>query len=244
LPGDLALTAANGVIPAIGTGYIIIVRYPMELAKMTENIQTDERLCTALVANLESGFEALVLAYQHRLYGFALRLSGNAQDAEEIAQDAFVRAYRALMTYTPPQTATLRLRPWLFQIALNVFRNRIRGAPRAPHQVPLDTSGEADLQDRLIAGTGDQPEQAVVNNEGERLLTQLISALPEHFRIAIVLRHIEGLSYSEMAALLGQPAGTLKAHVHRGVKQLRVALDSLPLGSPYSSDQAAMSEVR
>jgi RNA polymerase sigma-70 factor, ECF subfamily len=216
----------------------------MGLANMTEYIQTDERLCTALVANLESGFEALVLAYQHRLYGFALRLSGNAEDAEEIAQDAFVRAYRALSTYTPPQTATLRLRPWLFQIALNVFRNRIRGATKPPHQVPLDTSGEGDLVDRFIACAGDQPEQAVVNNEGERLLTQLISALPEHFRIAIVLRHIEGLSYSEMAALLGQPAGTLKAHVHRGVKQLRVALDSVELESPYSSNQAAMSEVR
>jgi RNA polymerase sigma-70 factor, ECF subfamily len=216
----------------------------MGLANMTEYIQTDERLCTALVANLESGFEALVLAYQHRLYGFALRLSGNAEDAEEIAQDAFVRAYRALSTYTPPQTATLRLRPWLFQIALNVFRNRIRGATKPPHQVPLDTSGEGDLVDRFIACAGDQPEQAVVNSEGERLLTQLISALPEHFRIAIVLRHIEGLSYSEMAALLGQPAGTLKAHVHRGVKQLRVALDSLELGSPYSSNRAAMSEVR
>jgi RNA polymerase sigma-70 factor (ECF subfamily) len=216
----------------------------MGLANMTEYIQTDERLCTALVANLESGFEALVLAYQHRLYGFALRLSGNAEDAEEIAQDAFVRAYRALLTYTPPQTATLRLRPWLFQIALNVFRNRIRGAIKPPHQVPLDTSVEGDLVERFVAGAGDQPEQAAVNSEGERLLTKLISSLPEHFRIAIVLRHIEGLSYSEMAALLGQPAGTLKAHVHRGVKQLRVALDSLEPGSPYSSDQAAMSEVR
>jgi RNA polymerase sigma-70 factor, ECF subfamily len=216
----------------------------MGLANMTENIQTDERLCTALVANLESGFEALVLAYQHRLYGFALRLSGNAEDAEEIAQDAFVRAYRALSTYTPPQTATLRLRPWLFQIALNVFRNRIRGAIKQPYRVPLDTSSEGDLADRLFASAGDQPEQAAVNSEGERLLTQLISALPEHFRIAIVLRHIEGLSYSEMAALLGQPAGTLKAHVHRGVKQLRVALDSPSPGSPYSSNRAAMSEVR
>ena len=211
---------------------------------MTEYSQSDERLCTALVTNLESGFEALVLAYQHRLYGFALRLSGNAEDAEEIAQDAFVRAYRALSTYTPPQTATLRLRPWLFQIALNVFRNRIRGAAKPPQQVPLDTSGEGDLLDRWIAGVSDQPEQAVINSEGERLLTQLISALPEHFRIAIVLRHIEGLSYTEMAALLGQPAGTLKAHVHRGVKQLRVALDSPSPRSPYSSSRAAMSEVR
>ncbi|MGO8947800.1 MAG: RNA polymerase sigma factor [Ktedonobacterales bacterium] len=210
---------------------------------MTEHTESDERLCEALVANLESGFEGLVRAYQHRLYGFALRLSGNAQDAEEIAQDAFVRAYRALSNYTPPQTATLRLRPWLFQIALNVFRNRVRG-PIPPLQVPLDASNEGGPVARLTACAGDQPEQALVTFESQRRLAQLIAGLPEHFRIAIVLRHIEGLSYSEMAALLGQPAGTLKAHVHRGVKQLRTELDSLE-PEPYQvSNQAAMSEVR
>ncbi len=211
---------------------------------MTEPIPSDERLCEALVTNLESGFEVLVQAYQHRLYGFALRLSSNAEDAEEIVQDAFVRAYRALSTYTPPQTATLRLRPWLFQIALNVFRNRVRVVARLPLQVPLDTSSDEGPVDRLSASASDQPEQAVMAALGERRLAQLIADLPEHFRTAIVLRHIEGLSYSEMAALLGQPVGTLKAHVHRGVKQLRLALDSLEADSPDNSNHTAMSEVR
>lgn len=220
---------------------------------MSEHCENDERLCAGLVANLESGFEALVLAYQHRVYGFALRLSGNAEDAEEIAQDAFVRAYRALSTYTPPQTATLRLRPWLFQIALNVFRNRVRRPAVTPRQVSLDGSAENDPADRLMAGDSDQPEQAAMTGEGERILVRLIADLPEHFRVAIVLRHVEGLSYAEMAALLGQPVGTLKAHVHRGVKQLRTALDALedelPDGSGRSSQRnlgsrAAMSEVR
>jgi RNA polymerase sigma-70 factor (ECF subfamily) len=219
----------------------------MGLLMMTDDHgNSDEKLSASLVTNLECGFEKVVLAYQHRLYGFALRLSGNPQDAEEIAQDAFVRAYHALMTYTPPQTATLQLRPWLFQIALNVFRNRIRQV--RPKQISLDAD-EGGPADYLEADRLDQPEQVAVNVEGERALSLLIASLPEHFRIAIVLRHIEGLSYIEMAALLGQPVGTLKAHVHRGVRHLQQALATLEQDEHKTSEassrtEASMSEVR
>jgi RNA polymerase sigma-70 factor (ECF subfamily) len=214
---------------------------------ITEQTPADERLCAALVRHLESGFEQVVLAYQHRLYGFALRLSGNAQDAEEIAQDAFVRAYRALTTYTTEQTALLHLRPWLYQIALNVFRNRVRGLRIA--ETPLD--GKDDEGDsvalHLEADAREQPERALAAAESERALAGLIAALPEHFRIAVVLRHIEGLSYGEMAALLGLPTGTLKAHVHRGVKLLRASLESLESQESRASrelhDAASVSEV-
>jgi RNA polymerase sigma-70 factor (ECF subfamily) len=207
---------------------------------------SDEKLSASLVTNLECGFEQVVLAYQHRLYGFALRLSGNPEDAEEIAQDAFVRAYHALATYTPPQTATLQLRPWLFQIALIVFRNRVRQV--RPKQVSLDAD-EGGPADYLEADGLDQPEQAAVNVEGEHALSLLIDSLPEHFRIAIVLRHIEGLSYIEMAALLGQPVGTLKAHVHRGVKHLQQALAIVEQNEHRGDNEgswtgATMSEVR
>jgi RNA polymerase sigma-70 factor, ECF subfamily len=210
--------------------------------------ESDERISASLVTNLEDGFERLVVAYQHRLYGFALRLAGNPQDAEEIAQDSFVRAYRALSTYDPPQTATLRLRPWLFQIALNVFRNRLRLV--RPQQVPLDHTGEdGELLLQLEADIRDQPEQMLDSAESERRLAALIAALPEHFRVAIVLRHVEGLSYAEMAALLGQPTGTVKAHVHRAVKQLQRALETLdhdddPAGMSRSASSPKMSEVR
>ncbi len=80
-----------------------------------------------LSADLEGSFERLMQAYQDRLYSFALRLSGNPQDAEEIVQDAFVRAYRALQGYPAGRIQALALRPWLYQISLNVFRNRVRG---------------------------------------------------------------------------------------------------------------------
>ncbi|MHB8145248.1 MAG: RNA polymerase sigma factor, partial [Vulcanimicrobiaceae bacterium] len=71
-------------------------------------------------------FETIVDEYQRRLYGFALRMTGNREDAEEIVQDAFVRAYRALAKMSPQQRAELRLQPWLYTITLNVTRNRLR----------------------------------------------------------------------------------------------------------------------
>src|SRR6185369_939386 len=90
----------------------------------------------ALAEDLEGSFERLVREYQDRLYSFAHRLAGNPQDAEEIAQDAFVRAYRAMKTYPAERIRSLSLKAWLYQITLNVARNRFRG--KRPRHVSID----------------------------------------------------------------------------------------------------------
>src|SRR5688500_10655666 len=102
-------------------------------------------LLHALADDLDGHFEALVRAYGDRLYAFALRLTGSPPDAEEIAQDTFVRAYGALGGYEPARITDLALRPWLFRIALNVTRNRVRG--KRPRLVPLGPVG-AESDDR------------------------------------------------------------------------------------------------
>jgi len=172
-----------------------------------------------LSADLDGNFERLMLAFQDRLYGLALRLSGNAQDAEEIVQDAFVHAYQALGTYDAERVQGLALRPWLYRITLNVFRNRVRG--RRVATVPL--AGESDdLPELEPAGDPqDEPETALARSERRSELAELVARLPERYRAAVVLRHVEGLSYAEMADILGQPAGTVKANVHRGLRWLR-----------------------
>ncbi len=176
-------------------------------------------LATALAANLDGCFERLVLMYQDRLYGFALRLIHSPQDAEEIVQDTFVRAYRALAGYPPERIATLALRPWLYQIALNVLRNRVRSHRLTV--VPLDElSSSAEAVD-----DHEQPEAALERAEREYELSALVARLPERYRVAVVLRHIEGFGYGELAELLSQPVGTIKANVHRGTRLLRAALE-------------------
>lgn len=189
----------------------------------------EEALPAELAADLAGSFERLVLIYQGRLYGFALRLSGSPRDAEEIAQDTFVRAYRALEHYPPERVRVLALRPWLYQIALNVARNRVRG--RRPRLVSLEATDGRDgngarpgVHPALVDDERARPETLVERAEGGAELGRLVAALPGRYRAAVILRHVEGLSYAELATVLGQPVGTAKANVHRGVRTLREAL--------------------
>ncbi|MBC5810852.1 MAG: sigma-70 family RNA polymerase sigma factor, partial [Candidatus Eremiobacteraeota bacterium] len=99
-------------------------------------------------------FERIVDDFQRRLYGFALRMTGNREDAEEIVQDAFVRAFRALGKMSDEQRRELRLQPWLYTITLNVTRNRLRS--KRPTNVALDSLADPDA---LLNNTQEGPEQ-------------------------------------------------------------------------------------
>ena len=169
-----------------------------------------------LAIDLEAGFEPLVRAYGQRLFAFVYAMSGNAADAEEIAQDAFVKAHRALRRYEPQRVRELSLNAWLHRIALNVLRNRLRG--RRLRMVPLD--GELSVADRAPG-----PERQALERAALRELARQVSSLPEAHRAAVVLRCVQGLSYAEAASLLSQPEGTVKSNVHRGLATLRRRLD-------------------
>lgn len=187
----------------------------------------ENELSAALAASVEGAYEHVVRAFQNRLYAFALRMCGSPQDAEEIVQDAFVRAYRALRTYPAERVRAMALRPWLYQITLNVYRNRTR--PGRLPSVPLDGPNDGESAPLEIEGdAGERPDIATERAELRDMLTGVLLRLPAHFRAAVILRHVEGLSYQEIAELLGQPAGTVKAHVHRGAKLLREALAATP----------------
>jgi RNA polymerase sigma-70 factor (ECF subfamily) len=181
-----------------------------------------DNLTADLATDLDGSFEQLVLAYQGRLFAFALRLCGDRRDAEEIAQDAFVRAYRALQGYDPERIRALALRPWLYRIALNVARNRARG--QRPPTVPLQSEG--DEEERMAAPVladdeTRQPEATAERTETAAILAALVTGLPGRYRPAVILRHIDGLTYPEVATVLNQPSGTVKANVHRGTALLR-----------------------
>jgi RNA polymerase sigma-70 factor (ECF subfamily) len=172
-----------------------------------------------LSADLDGAFPTLVESYQDALYRFALRLTGNSQDAEETAQEAFVRAYRWLKAHRAA-AAELSLRPWLYQVTLNVFRNRVR-RPR-PATASLDDTLE-------LAGDGRiEPAAIAERTETRADLERVLARLPRRYREAVVLRHVEDLSYPEMAAVLRRPEGTIKSDVHRGLGLLRAALAPVP----------------
>jgi RNA polymerase sigma-70 factor (ECF subfamily) len=158
----------------------------------------------------ERVFERLVREHQDRIFALGFALTGNRHDAEEVAQDTFLRAYRALITYSPERIRDLKHRAWLHRIAVNVVRNRVRGAK--PRLVELNGS-EPDH--------ASGPEEDAIRRTEIDALAARVACLPPRYRDALVLRHVQDLSYAEVADALGQPVGTVKANVHRGLKMLR-----------------------
>jgi RNA polymerase sigma-70 factor, ECF subfamily len=196
----------------------------------------DTALEAVLAEDLEGGFERMVREYQDRLYSFAHRLAGNPQDAEEIAQDAFVRAYRAMKTYPAARIRALSLKAWLYQITLNVARNRRRG--KRQKFVSIDArDGDGRALWEPEDDPGSRPDSRLEQGRRRADIATLVAALPERYRSALILRYMEGLRLEEVAAVLKQPLGTVKSNVHRAVNALREALSNSRRGGAMARQE-------
>jgi RNA polymerase sigma-70 factor (ECF subfamily) len=182
-----------------------------------------------LARDLDGSFERLVVEYQDRLYAFALRFCGNREDAEEVAQDAFVRAYRALRTYPAERVRALAMRAWLYQIVLNVARNRYR---RKRHRtVSFDAAARSGDGGEPIpfdppARSEERPDHRFERRRERADIASLVATLPPRFREPLILRYVEGLPIAEVASILKQPLGTAKSNVHRAINALRDSLSN------------------
>ena len=188
-------------------------------------MDTDDRLATDLARDLDGAFDALVLAHQDRLYTIALRMLGDPRDAEEAAQDALVRAYRALATYEAVRIRELRVRGWLTTIVLNLCRTRgLRRAGRGAPPVSLDGDASPGLEP--MSRSAEAPSEVAERHAERNRWGARLAELPPVYRAAVVLRHVDGLSYPEAAIALDRPEGTVKAQVHRGIAMLRTMLEA------------------
>jgi RNA polymerase sigma-70 factor (ECF subfamily) len=178
---------------------------------MTDSIEQD------LAEDVDLHFEHLVREYQDRLYAFARRMTNQREDAEEIVQDAFVRAYRALKTYDAERIRSMALRAWLYQITLNVARNRARGKKHSTESL----TGEASERH---ADPADGPHAQLEASRRRADLATLVGGLPSRYRAPLILRYVEGLKLEEVARILKQPLGTTKSNVHRAINALREAI--------------------
>ncbi len=183
--------------------------------------QGDQELLSLLATDLDCHFRQLVEVYQQRLYLFALRLVGRPDDAEDIVQEAFIRAYYALKGTTTRKVRILKLRQWLYTITLNIFRNHTR--KREQPVISLDLSENSTVLD--IADQALGPDEEAHWHEWQQELEAHVASLPARYREALTLYLFEEFSYSEIAELLEQPINTVKVYIFRAKKLLRQLLE-------------------
>ena len=176
---------------------------------------------TSNIAEKRQAFEKEALPHMDALYRTALRMTKNVGDAEDLVQEALVKAYRFWDKFETGSNC----RAWLFKIMTNVFINEYRSKSRSPMSVNVDDIDDNYLYGQLAANSdGDNPEKELFAKMLDDDVKKAIDELPEDFRIVVVLSFIEGFSYQEIAEIADLQLGTVKSRLHRGRKLLQKEL--------------------
>ena len=165
-------------------------------------------------------FSRLIDNYKNMVYNLAYRMSNSPHEAEDISQEAFMRAYQSLARFNP----SYKFSTWLYQITLNIIRDKFKR--KEIEYVSLDTPVETDDSEFFPqpADFTNNPEQIITQKENIREIQQAILSLPLKYREVLVLRHLQDLSYIEIANILKLPKGTVKIRLYRAREQLKKIL--------------------
>ena len=160
----------------------------------------------------KTAFDLLVRKYQHKVVKLVLRYVRNPAEAEDIAQEAFIKAYRAL----PQFRGDSAFYTWMYRIAINTAKNSLASRDRSPIAYDLDlTVPEESHSVQTKLQDPDTPEGMALTEEIRQIVNSAIEALPEELKTAIVLRELDGLSYEEIAAAMECPVGTVRSRIFR-----------------------------
>jgi RNA polymerase sigma-70 factor, ECF subfamily len=187
------------------------------------NIKTWEPQPNAAGSHAE--FERLIERTQRQAYNIAYRMTGNRDDAEDLTQEAYLRAYRSFGTYN----RQMPFESWFFRILSNLFIDLLR---RRPKQKPLSLDqpmGDEESEENLLLQLPDEnsnPERNLMEQVMDERLQSALSVLPEAFRVAVLLCDVEDKSYEEIAQIMGSSIGTVRSRIHRGRLMLRRVMDS------------------
>jgi RNA polymerase sigma-70 factor (ECF subfamily) len=170
----------------------------------------------ALVERVQRGdkraFDLLVLKYQHRIVKLVSRYVRDPNEAMDVAQEAFLKAYRAL----PKFRGDSAFYTWLYRIAINTAKNYLVMLSRRPAEVQVENeNGEQQIELDSIQKDMDTPEHLILTQEIKDTIVSVIDALPEDLRVAITLREVDGLSYEDIAVAMDCPIGTVRSRIFR-----------------------------
>ena len=173
--------------------------------------QSDLELVKRAQRGERGAFDLLVLRYQHKVVKLVARLLRDPTEAEDVAQEAFVKAYRALASFRGDSA----FYTWLYRIAVNTARNAMASRQRRPldYEADLSETEQSAVASRM--SHSDTPEATALSDEIHATVNRAVAELPEDLRTAIILREIEGLSYEEIAAAMDCPVGTVRSRIFR-----------------------------
>jgi RNA polymerase sigma-70 factor, ECF subfamily len=172
---------------------------------------TDQQLVQRVQAGDKAAFNLLVLKYQHRVLKLVSRFVSDAAEAEDVAQEAFIKAYRALASFRGDSA----FYTWLYRIAINTAKNALVSSRRRPVDFDLDLQDPEQYDRHARLKESDTPEGVLLTEEIREVVEKAMEQLPEDLRTAIVLRELEGLSYEEIAEAMDCPVGTVRSRIFR-----------------------------
>ena len=193
---------------------------------MSETTPETEPRQLAVEARDRVRFEEEALALSDQVYRVARRLVPSREEAEDLVQETYARAFRSWRSFTPGTN----LRAWLLRILTNLNIDRGRRRQRAPEEQPLE-EGDYFLYNRLEATTGETEEEQVLQRLSQDHVAEALSAVPHDFRDVVVLVDIGDFSYADAAQILDIPIGTVMSRLHRGRRILKKELAELAVDS-------------
>lgn len=178
---------------------------------------TDQQLVDRVFKGEKHAFDLLVLRYQHRILGLIGRFIRDPAEVEDVAQEAFIKAYRAL----PKFRGDSAFYTWLYRIAINTAKNHMVARGRRPPATDVDVEDAEFMENNSMLTDIDSPEANQEKDDLQRVINEAIEDLPEDLRTAFTLREFSGLSYEEITEIMGCPVGTVRSRIFRA----REALD-------------------
>jgi len=178
----------------------------------------DVRLVELVQRGDRNAFNVLVLKYQHKVMKLVMRYVRDQAEAEDIAQEAFIKAYRALPSFRGESA----FYTWLYRIAINTAKNSLMSGRKRLVDYDLDLQDPDDYTGQVLLKHGDTPERMLLTDEIRQTVQEAMRSLPDDLREAIVLRELDGLSYEEIAEVMECPVGTVRSRIFRA----REAIDS------------------
>lgn len=192
--------------------------------------EVDQQLVERAQRGDKHAFELLVAKYQRRLGRLISRFVRNAAEAEDVTQDAFIKAYRAL----PAFRGDSAFYTWLYRIGINTAKNHlVAQGRRAPTSTPLDAEEAEEFEDAALLHEVATPENELMSKQVVEVVNASLQELPDDLRTALTLREIEGLSYEEIAAVMDCPIGTVRSRIFRAREAIATNLRPL-LGTSES----------